>query len=355
MKFNEFMGTLRKTAPKHVYLLSGEESYYIDKAKERILSLLFPNEGERAEAPLRMQGEADLEELMGMLGTVPLFADKTVVLLEHTNLFREKKSADDAKEEQSRKDKKLERFLSFLQDLPESSYLIFVTKEKADKRRKLYKAIEKAGAVLEAEAVKAWNINEWLQGKLQSMNREMDREAYAYFNGLAGMMQQISLGYLDQEFDKLMLYSAGRKITKQDLTEVFSGLPEVSLFALMDAVSEKDLKKALLLLRQQMEQGGYAPLILSLLVRHVRQLWQAKILMAKGYRGKDLGKPMELHPYIAEKLGKAAAKFTDEILEKAFLELADADYLMKTGQAGPERLEYALIVLCGKSQELIKW
>ena len=347
MKFNEFMGTLRKTAPKHVYLLSGEESYYIDKAKERILSLLFPEEGERADSLLRMEGEVDLEELAGMLGTVPLFASKTVVLVEHTNLFRERKSAEASKEEKGHRDKKLERLLSFLQDMPESSYLIFVTKEKADKRRKLYKAVEKAGAVLEAEAVRAWNVNEWLQGKLQSMNREMERDAYTYFNGVAGMMQQISLGYLDQEFDKLLLYSQDRKITKRDLMEVFSGLPEVSLFALMDAVSEKDLRKAVLLLRQQIQNGVYVPLLLSLLVRHVRQLWQARILMAQGYRGKDLGKPMELNPYIAEKLGKAAQKFTDEILERTFLELAEADYLLKTGQAGAERLEHAVILLCG--------
>ena len=69
--------------------------------------------------------------------------------------------------------------------------------------------------------------------------------------------------------------------------------------------------------------------------------------MAQGYRGKDLGKPMELNPYIAEKLGKAAQKFTDEILERTFLELAEADYLLKTGQAGAERLEHAVILLCG--------
>lgn len=348
MKFNEFMGALRKSAPKHVYLLSGEESYYIDRAKERILSLLLPDEATRADSLLRVQGDVDLEELSGMMGTVPLFAEKNVILVEQTNLFREKKSVDEEKVEKGRREKKLERFLSMLQDMPESSYLIFVTKEKADKRRKLYKAIEKAGAVLEAEAIRAWNLNEWLQGKLQSMNREMEREAYAYFTGVVSMMQQISLSYLDQEFDKLMLYSERRKITKGDLMEVFSGLPEVSLFALMDAVSEQDARKALLLLRQQMQSGAYAPLVLSLLVRHVRQLWQARLLMAQGYRGKDLGKPLELNPYIAEKLGKAAAKFSDEVLELAFLELADADYTMKTGQAGAERLEHAVILLCGK-------
>ena len=35
-------------------------------------------------------------------------------------------------------------------------------------------------------------------------------------------------------------------------------------------------------------------------------------------------------------------------LRTAYLELADADYLLKTGQAGPELLEHAVISLCGK-------
>ena len=266
--------------------------------------------------------------------------------VEHTNLFREKKTVDSDKADKGQK--KLDRFIAMLLDMPESSYIIFVTKEKADKRRKIYKAVEKAGAVLEAEAVKAWNINEWLQGKLQSMNRKMDREATAYFTGVVGMMQQISLGYLDGELDKLLLYSQRPVISKQDLKEVFSGLPEVSLFALMDAVSERNVRKALLLLRQLLESGTYPPLIMSLLVRHVRQLWQARLLMAKGCNVKDLGKFLELNSFIAEKLGRAARNFSDEVLERAFLEMADADYMIKTGQAGNERLEHTVILLCGR-------
>ena len=107
------------------------------------------------------------------------------------------------------------------------------------------------------------------------------------------------------------------------------------------------MKKALSVLEREIRDGTYLPLILAGLVRHVRQLWQAKRLMAKGVRGKALGQPLELNPFIAEKLGQAAQGFDENALRKAFLELADADYLLKTGQAGPELLEHAVITLCG--------
>lgn len=158
--------------------------------------------------------------------------------------------------------------------------------------------------MLESEPLRAWNIQDWLQGKLQSIHKQMDRDAYAYFAGAVSMMQQISLSYLDKEFDKLALFSKAPRITKAELIAVFSGLPEVSVFALLDAISARDSKKALMLLRRQLADGTYFTVLLALLTRHVRQLWQAKVLMAKGVRGRALAKPLELNPFIAEKLGR---------------------------------------------------
>ena len=57
---------------------------------------------------------------------------------------------------------------------------------------------------------------------------------------------------------------------------------------------------------------------------------------------------MGLHPFIAEKLGGHARGFSEATLARAILSLADADYLLKTGQAGDELLEDALIRLCRK-------
>ena len=127
---------------------------------------------------------------------------------------------------------------------------------------------------------------------------------------------------------------------------MFSGLPEVSSFAMLDAVSEKDVKKALTLLRRQTADGVYAPVLLALMVRHVRQLWQAKLLLAQGVRGKALGPSMKLNPFIAEKLGRASMKFSEPVLKRTMLSLIDADYLLKTGRGGAELLEDAVISLC---------
>ena len=347
VKFGEFMVKLPKQ-DNHVFLLAGEEHYYIDKALAKILAGLFSNQQEIDDSVQKINHDIDPDDLVSMINTAPFFTAKNVLLIRNASLFKENRKKEE-EQKSSGKDKKMERLLHVLMDMPEFCYVIFVSQEKADKRRKIYKTVEKCGMVLEAEAIRAWNINDWLQGKLQSMNRDMDRDAYTYFQGAVSMMQQISLEFLDREFDKLALFSDDRRITKAALVKVFAGLPEVSIFALLDAISERNGQKALMLLRRQLADGTYFTVILSLLTRHVRQLWQAKVLQDKGIRGKALAKPLELNPYIAEKLGRAAQRFPESVLKRSMLELIDADYWLKTGQAGEEILEHTVIELCRKS------
>ena len=355
VKFNEFMGKTRSGELPHVFLLAGEEHYYLDKARERILGRLFP-EGGQQDGLEKLKGEVSPVTLAGMLEEVPFFTPRHIVIVEDSTLLRPAKKGADAEAEdkdkapagrkRGGKDEPLAQLIATLQNMPDYSYGIFISHARVDKRKKLYKAIDKAGLVLEADPIRAWNINEWLQGKLQSLNKDMDRDAEAYFSAAVSMMQTIDLGYLDQQLDMVAMYSRDRRISRAELVSVFAGLPEVSVFALLDAVSQRNVRRALALLRRQLADGTYFTVILVLLTRHVRQLWQAQVLQAKGIRGKALAKQLELNPYIAERVGRAAAGFSAQALKNGLLELIDADYTLKTGQAGNEVLEHAIITLC---------
>lgn len=345
MKYSEFMGRLGSGELPHIFLLAGEEHYYIEKARRAILHRLGSDKEDFHDTLQKFTGEVGLDVLMGTIETAPFFAEKNVLLVQDTLLFKAAK-AEPGKE----REKQMSRLISILEDMPPYSYVLFISQEKPDKRKKLYKVVEKAGLVLEAEALRAWNIDEWLRAKLHEIRKELDPEANAYFHGAVSLMQPISLAFLDKEFDKLALYTEARHITLDDLKQVFASLPEVSNFALLDAISNRQVGKALALLKRQLLEGTYFTIILAMLTRHVRQLWQARVLMAQGVRGRALAKPLELNPFIAEKLGQAAEQFPEKVLKAAMLELIDADYCLKTGQAGEEVLEHAIILLCGRGR-----
>ena len=345
MNYKEFVMSLKNL--KHVYLLSGPESYYIDRGIEDILSKLFKTKEERSEGLVKIDCDkkADINEIIAAIETAPFFAEKNVVMVKNTNLFKVKAStAEEETASSKKKDPTMERLINTLSDMLDTNYVIFTAKEIADKRKKLYKAVSKVGVVLEAEALRPWQIDNWLNYTLRSLKKNMDIEARKYFLEIISMLPEISLNYLDNELKKTALYVEGAVITKRDLQTIMAEPPEVSSFALIDAVSEKNLKKAMYLLTAQMNEHKEAPLI-ALLVRNVRLMIRAKFYMRQGIRGKALATPLSLNPYIAQKTGEAAAKFSDESLEEAFLMLADADYFFKSGKYGAEMLERIIVKL----------
>ena len=348
MNYAAFMASLAKGEPPHVFLLAGEESYYVRRAEDAILRRLLPNEEDRADALIRYEEMPPIDALMESLETAPFFTDKIVVLVHDAAIFRAAKKKETEEDAPAPKDTAADALITRLADLLPTTYVIFTLGTKPDKRRKLYQTVEKHGRVLESELVRPWTVENWLNGRLREMGRSMHPKARTFFLNVVGIMPTISLEFLDRQLEKLTLYTDNAQFTEEDLRAAFSEMPEVSVFALMDALSARDVRRSLDLLARCRADGVHFTVLLALLVRHVRQLWQAKRLLMNGTPPKGLGKIMGLHPFIAEKLGGHARLFSEATLSDAVLALADADYLLKTGQAGDELLEDVVIRLCQK-------
>ena len=329
MKFKEFMDALDGDI-KNVYLLSGEENFFIDKAREKILARLNVNKTTEL-ITLDCDAKPALGEIISAIDSSPFFGSKNVVLVKNATFF----SAE----------KKFERLENILRDMQPTNYVIFTTRT-ADKRRKLYKIISQVGAILEANPLRPWEVDEWLNKKLSSLGKIMRGDARRHFNERLGILPEISLWYLENELDKVALNVTGNEITAADLRKNMLAPPEVSNFALTDAVDERKIKKAFYLLRQQARVPVKIPLVTTLLVNHVRRLMRAKFFMAQGITGRRLGEPLEMNPYIAQKFSETAKTYSEKILEETFMELAETDFKLKTGQGGVEILERILIKLC---------
>lgn len=315
---------------KHVYLLSGKENFYIDKAREKILSKLKISRQDVFN--IDYKEKMPLSEVINAIDTSPLFSPLNVVVVRNATFF----SAEG----------KFDALENSLTNILPSSYVIFIA-ESADKRRKLYKAVAKFGETLEAEQLRSWQIGEWLDEKLKSIGKTMNVAARKVFSERVEMLPEISLWYLENELDKVAAYVGGREITSTDLQRIMAEPPELSNFAIIDAINAKQTEKALLILRNQLRDIYKAPLIIGLLVRHVRQLMLAKFHLKRGMKSKELARPLEVSsPFIAQKIGDISRSYTPKILEETFLELADVDFDFKFGRAGAEALERIVVKLC---------
>lgn len=328
MKFKEFMNALDKEV-KNVNLLSGEETFYIDKAREKILSKLAVDKADIV--TLDCSQKIPLSEIVSAIDSAPFFNPINVVIVKNAPFFGA--------------EGKSERLENVLQNMQATNYVIFTAKS-ADKRRKLYKIISKVGAVLEADLLRAWQLDDWLNEKLNSMQKKMYGDARKYFSERVGILPEISLWYLENEFDKIALAVKNSEITVADLQKLLTEPPEVSNFALPDAIDAKKIKQAMQILRTQTRDKSKIPILTITLVNHVRRLLRAKFFMSQGIRGDALAKNLEMHPFIAKKFSATAETYPTKLLEEIFIALADADYKLKFGLAGAEILEKIIIKLC---------
>lgn len=336
MNYFEAAARLKKNGPERVYLIAGEETYLAEKLEREILLAALPDA--KPDDAVYFSQDTALEEVLQQINTVPFFTACNVIFVKDSSLFKERKKDTLSSDE--------EQLLQALEDIPEYSIVVFTVSGKVDKRRRLYKVIAKNGVCVEVGAVRPWDLKDWLRLRMRELEREMDERAMQYFLAVAGIMENISLGYLEQELQKILLYTDDKKILLADVQATMANCPAVSVFAMLDVLGERNIKQTIQLLENQLSAGEHPLRLLAVLTRFIRQLWQTKQLASQGQSGRVLAQQLGVVPFIAEKLIRQSHNFTEEKLKQTLLRLDECDYLFKTGQAQSVQLEMILVDLC---------
>lgn len=335
MKYTDALKQLRTKQLKSIYLIAGEELYLAEKYLKELLHLLNPTND--PEAVQYFDGTCDIKALLQALDSAPFFSERNIIIAKDLKIFHEKNSSD--KDAES-------LFLAFLDNIPDYSVLILQNTTKVDKRKKIIKTIDKKGIIVECETIAHWNIGDWLAPRLKELNLQFDKEAYAYFVEAVKAMDKVSLGFLDQELQKLTLYGTQTVINRQFLEKNLASIPEISTFRLWDAIADKDIALALELYLLQEQAGVYPLRLLKFFVRQVTQLWHVKIYLQERQSVRDIANILKLHPFITEKIVKQAKTFSLPAIEQMLIDLSDADYKIKTGSNEPALMENILIRFC---------
>ena len=124
---------------KHVYLLSGEETFYIDKAREKIFEKLQVEKSDVT--TLDYNNKIPLQEIISTIDSAPFFNPKNVVLVKNAPFFsgeikseRLEKTLSNIKEVKARDaivigiaaagDTELEKYLDHVIFVPETDELL---------------------------------------------------------------------------------------------------------------------------------------------------------------------------------------------------------------------------------------
>lgn len=263
------------------------------------------------------------------------------------------------------------------QGLPAGNCLI-LTAETVDKRKKIFKIIAETGEVVYfgktlKESAQKGNLIKEAQKLLQNYDKKLTTAAWTALGKKTGWELRRSM----VELEKLIFFAGDRHLIEEnDVEEVVGRTKEESIFDLTSALGEKNQLAALTALKALLDQGMHHLMVLSMLIREIRFMLQARILvdakklsffkinMEFGWFQKNVypaldeiaqpfvnidGLIFSQHPFVVYNVWRNCGRFSRQDLVTFLDELLEIDRAFKSSATDPQLLlESFLIKACSK-------
>jgi DNA polymerase-3 subunit delta len=297
-KYEQILNDLAKKIYCPVYLLMGEESFYIDKISEYISGNVL-SESEKGFNMLVLYGmDTDARSIIYAASRPPMMASHQIVIV---------------KEAQNLSSNDWEQMESYLTAPLQSTILVLCFKDKSiDKRTKAYKAIEKKGVVLETVQLYDNELVEWITNYLRKKGASINPAAAAILADHIGS----DLNRIVNELDKLfiLLPENSRTITAEHIEKNTGISKEYNVYALGNAVLSGNVFNAYRIINYYSKNPGANPMVSivpSLFMQFVRVLKYHIIKRnSAGMQSKDIAAKLGIIPFFLKDYESAAMKYS---------------------------------------------
>jgi DNA polymerase III subunit delta len=203
----------------------------------------------------------------------------------------------------------------------------------------LLKELIGAAEIRVFEPLPAPRLQEWIKKRVGQGNGAIADEAVTLLVKLVGANLWVMAG----EVEKLILFTGGRRIEVQDVTQAVAASREIGIFELVDAVMEGRATQAQQLLVGLWQSGQSGSYILFMLARQLRLLVRAKDMLAQG-RGEDFIRvKLGLVGFTLHRTLEQARRHTLPRFKDFYTRLLDTDLALKTSRYD-EELALSLLV-----------
>jgi DNA polymerase-3 subunit delta len=225
MDFDIILDNLKKKIYYTIYLLQGEEPYYIDLISGYIEKNALSEAEKGFNQTIFYGKDTETQTIAESALRFPMMAEKQVIIV---------------KEAQSLK--KIENLSHYAEKPMASTILVLNYKYKnLDSRTKLVKAIKKIGVVFTSQKVKEYRIPAWIEDYMKKREYSITPQAAQILTGYLGN----DLGKVANELNKLIIAVKDKnKITPEDIEKNIGLSKDYNMFELQNALGEKNVLKA---------------------------------------------------------------------------------------------------------------
>jgi DNA polymerase-3 subunit delta len=297
-KTGRILSDLQKKIYKPVYLLMGEEPYFIDKISDYMASHILTEE-ERSFNQLILYGkDVNAVQLIETARRFPMMSAQQVIIV---------------REAQQMKD--IDTLEVYAKAPMPSTILVICYKGKSvDKRRGFYKTVAKTGEVLETAQLYDNEVPAWIAAHLKEKKGTIDATAGAILVEYLGN----DLSKIANELDKLftLLPENNKQITREHIEKNIGISRDYNVYELNKALSQRNSQKAFRIVQHFSKNPNDNPIVLTLgtLFTHFQKILKLHLLK-RNYRGanppaNETAALLGINPYFVKDYEEAARNYS---------------------------------------------
>lgn len=301
---------------QNIYLFYGSERYLIEVYKNRLKKSVFEDVDALMNYDYYTMDNYDESRIVDSLTTMPFMADYRMVVLDKLGFFEKKQ------------EKKLQKIKEELLKIGED-VIVILMEESVDKRSKLFKSIKEKNGAHEFAYMNESALVTFIGTELKKKKKQISTKDASYLIETVGYEMHI----LDKEIGKLIDYTGEHEIVrKEDIDSICTKHIEGKIFELVDAIGNKNKKRALDLLSDMVEVKEPITRILFMVSRQMRILYETKIMVARRSSKEVISKELKVPPFVVNKLIRQSERFEIKQLKGAIKDLVEVEFLFKSGK-----------------------
>ena len=329
----EIVKDARSGVFKPVYLLMGDEPYYVDMVCDAIVENCLDESERDFNQTVCYGADVNADAVITAARRYPMFAERQLVVVKEAQMM-----------------KTLEDLAVYCQKPLESTVLVIAMHgASADKRKSLYKTVSKMGVVVDSQTLRDYEVPKWVSMFYQAKGLRIAPDAAALLAEHAGT----DLAKIAIETEKMMknLPEGTVDVTADDIEKNVGISRQFSIFELTNELSVKNSAKALRIAAYIGSAAKFAmPMAVSALFTHFYKILKYETLLMKDPRPandvktKVLGVP----PFFFSQYDTAVRNYPLKKCMAVIALLKEYDYKGKGGDVGEATPAQLMVELTAK-------
>lgn len=225
MKFEQIIANLQKKVYHTIYLLQGEETYFIDKISDFIEENVLAEAEKDFNQSIFYGIDAEVQDIINVAKRYPMMASHNIVIVKEAQNL-----------------KKLEEMEAYFENPTPTTILVLCHKyKKLDQRKKAGKLIAQKGVILNTAKLRDYEASAWVEKYVKEQNLKINPKA----NSLLLEFMGADLSNISNAIDKLsVILKEGEEITPELIEKNIGISKDYNIFELTNALGQKNIQKS---------------------------------------------------------------------------------------------------------------